>query len=68
MAGIVEQLEQASIYGPIPCPVAREAAQLLREIHGFLTAAADGSMSRNNSEELAGELLLKMAVDPLRRA
>jgi len=54
---IIERLESTAIYGPIPCHVAKEAADLLREVHGYLTAAADGSMSRNNSEQLASELL-----------
>lgn len=30
---------------------------LLGDIVGYLTAAEEGSMSRNNSEALAGELL-----------
>ncbi len=30
---------------------------LMREIESYLVAAADGSMSRNNSEALAAELL-----------
>jgi hypothetical protein len=29
----------------------------LQEIRGYLVASADGSMSRNNSEQLASELL-----------
>ena len=31
--------------------------KMLDEIHEYLIAAADGSMSRNNSEQLASELL-----------
>ena len=34
-----------------------DAARILIEVKGYLIAAADGSMSRNNSENLAGELL-----------
>ena len=34
-----------------------DAAQILEEIRNYLVAAADGSMSRNNSEQLASELL-----------
>ena len=33
------------------------ADSLLGEIRGYLVAASDGSMSRNNSEQLAAELL-----------
>lgn len=54
---IIKSLEDAAVYGPVPCPVAQEAAMLLQEIRGYLVAAADGSMSRNNSEQLASELL-----------
>lgn len=60
---IIERLESAAIYGPIPCPVAKEAADLLREIRGYLQAAEQGSMSRNNSEQLAGELLEAIAAE-----
>lgn len=35
-------------------------SKLLAEIIGYLTAAADGGMSRNNSENLASELLAKI--------
>jgi len=58
--GIIERLKDATIYGPIPCPVADEAANLLEEIKGYLISASDGSMSRNNSEQLASELLEKL--------
>ncbi len=34
-----------------------EAARILSEVRCYLEAASDGSMSRNNSENLAGELL-----------
>ena len=54
---IIERLDDTAIYGPIPCPVAKEAADLLREIRGYLDAASQGSMSRNNSEQLASELV-----------
>ena len=54
---IIQRLEDAAVYGPAPCPVAQEASVLLQEIRGYLVAAADGSMSRNNSEQLAIELL-----------
>jgi hypothetical protein len=54
---IIQRLEVAAVYGPVPCPVAQEAAALLQEIRGYLVAAADGSMSRNNSAQLASELL-----------
>lgn len=54
---IIKRLEDAAVYGPAPCPVAQEAATLLQEIRAYLVAAADGSMSRNNSEQLADELL-----------
>jgi hypothetical protein len=54
---MIQRLEDAAVYGPVPCPVAQEAAALLQEIRGYLVAAADGSMSRNNSELLASELL-----------
>ncbi len=57
---IVKRLEEAAIYGPAPCPVADEAAKLLDEIHGYLIAARDGSMSRNNSQNLAAELLAQI--------
>lgn len=42
--------------------LAREAQDrvLRADIEGYLTAAAEGSMSRNNSENLAGELLEKL--------
>lgn len=33
------------------------SASLLSEIEQYLHAASDGSMSRNNSEQLASELL-----------
>jgi len=33
---------------------------LLNEVRGYLVAAADGSMSRNNSEQLASELLANL--------
>lgn len=36
------------------------SAALLSELRGYLTAAADGSMSRNNSEAMASELLKQM--------
>lgn len=36
------------------------SAALLSELRGYLTAAADSSMSRNNSEALASELLEQM--------
>lgn len=36
----------------------------LSEVQGFLTAAADGSMSRNNQEQLAAELLQQLAAAP----
>ena len=54
---IIERLEDAAQYGPLPCPVAQEAADLLAEIRGYLVASSDGSMSRNNSEQIASELL-----------
>lgn len=37
-----------------------DAAKLLEEVRGYLIAAADGSMSRNNSEQLASELLAQI--------
>lgn len=58
---IIERLKDAAIYGPVPCPIASEAAELLHEIRGYLEAAASGSMSRNNSEQLASELLERIA-------
>ncbi len=60
MNNIIKRLEDTAIYGPQPCPVAKEAADLLSEIQGYLIAASDGTMSRNNSENLAGELLDKL--------
>lgn len=39
------------------------SAALLSELRGYLTAAADGSMSRNNSEAMASELLEQMAKE-----
>ena len=57
---IIDRLKDAAAYGPIQCPVAMDAALLLEEIRSYLVAAADGSMSRNNSEALAAELLEKM--------
>lgn len=54
---IIQRLRDAAIHGPVPCLVANEAVDLLEEIQGYLIAAHDGSMSRNNSEHLAGELL-----------
>ena len=38
----------------------KERARLLLEVQHYLTAAADGSMSRNNSEALAEELLASL--------
>jgi hypothetical protein len=38
-----------------------EEPALLQDIRGYLVAAADGSMSRNNSEQLASELLQQIA-------
>jgi hypothetical protein len=55
--GMIQRLEDAAVYGPVPCPAAQEAAALLQEIRAYLVATADGSMSRNNSEQLASELL-----------
>jgi hypothetical protein len=57
---IIKRLEDAAIYGAQPCPVANEAAELLKEIQAYLIAASDGTMSRNNSENLASELLEKI--------
>ncbi len=37
-----------------------EASRILVEVKGYLIAAADGSMSRNNIENLASELLLML--------
>lgn len=54
---IIERLKEAAVYGPVPCPIADEAAALFEEVRAYLVAAADGSMSRNNSEQLAAELL-----------
>lgn len=54
---IIERLEQAAVYGAAPCPVAQEAATLLREVRAYLVAVKYGSMSRNNSEQVAAELL-----------
>jgi hypothetical protein len=54
---IIQNLKDVAVYGPMPCPVAEEAASLLQEIREYLVAAADGSMSRNNSQQLASELL-----------
>ena len=54
--GIIQRLESASA-DIIPCPVAKEAATILQEIRGYLVAASEGSMSSNNSEQLASELL-----------
>jgi len=53
-----ERAGQCDEYG-WHCDIELEAAELLEEIYGYLTAAADGSMSRNNSEQLASELLEK---------
>lgn len=39
---------------------AQEDVELMQEIRGYLAAAADGSMSRNNSEALARELLRRI--------
>ena len=57
---IIKKLEDAAVYGPVPCPVAQDAAALLQDIRGYLVAAADSSMSRNNSELLASELLQRI--------
>lgn len=54
---IIKRLKDAAVYGPVPCPVADDAANILQQVQEYLVAAADGSMSRNNSENLAGELL-----------
>jgi hypothetical protein len=40
-----------------PVVICKLPVGVLAEIVGYLTAAADGSMSRNNSEALADELL-----------
>ena len=40
--------------------LANNKLNLLAEIREYLIAAEDGSMSRNNSEALAGELLEKL--------
>lgn len=39
----------------------RNLESMLAEVKPYLVAAEDGSMSRNNSEALAGELLEKLA-------
>lgn len=60
MKNIIERLEDAAIYGQQPCPVASEAAGMIAEVREYLIAASDGSMSQNNSEALACELLEKI--------
>jgi len=57
---IIQKLRAEAIYGRESHPVALEVADLLEEIKSYLIAAADGSMSRNNSEQLAAELLDKI--------
>lgn len=39
-----------------------DTADLWREVRKYLVAAADGSMSRNNSEQLASELLEQLSL------
>jgi len=39
------------------CSAVQKTAELIEEIRAYLVAAEDGSMSRNNSEQLAAELL-----------
>lgn len=41
-----------------------DCSSLRDEIRCYLVAAADGSMSRNNSEQLASELLERLPPDP----
>ena len=41
-------------------PSKPDTSELLAEVAAYLAAAADGSMSRNNSEQLAAELLKKI--------
>jgi len=60
MMSIIKRLEDAASYGPVPCPVAKEAADLIGEIYGYLIAASESTMSRNNSENLALELIEKI--------
>ena len=60
MTSVIQRLEDAADQGVPPGPVAREVVALLREVRGYLIAAAEGSMSRNNSEQLASELLQRM--------
>jgi len=62
MKNLIERLEEAAIFGSQPCPVAAEAADLLGEIQVYLIAASDCSMSRNNSANLAAELLDKFGA------
>ncbi len=45
---------------PTNPPVAKEAADLISEVYGYLIAASESTMSRNNSENLALELIEKI--------
>ena len=50
--------EKPTVSSPIdPVVICKFPSYVLSEIEGYLTAAAAGSMSRNNSEALADELL-----------
>lgn len=54
---IIEQLHDSALYGPVPCPVAADAAELLREIRDYLVSVADGCIDTNQSARRARELL-----------
>lgn len=64
-AGNVSYLERMAMLSERAERAEAELAALKRwaqEARGYLTAAAESSMSRNNSEEIAGELLDDLAA------